>query len=88
MSVSVVPMGVRGDLIVEARTLAQQLALQHVPRAVARLAELMECDGRQAQVAAVACKALIDIASGDESAFEDVTKLSDEQLLARRSRES
>lgn len=46
---------------------ARLLAKQHVPRAVKRLAELMECTGRQAQVAAIACRAIIEVAEGSDA---------------------
>lgn len=46
---------------------ARALAKLHVPRAVARLVELMDCEGRQAHVAATACKAIIDIAEGSDA---------------------
>ena len=38
------------------------LAKRHTTRAIERLAELMECDGRQSQVAVMACKVMIEVA--------------------------
>lgn len=46
---------------------ARLLAKQHVPAAVQRLVELMKCTGRQAHVAASACKAIIEIAEGSDA---------------------
>lgn len=63
------------------------MAAGHAKRAVQRLAALMECKGRQSQVAVAACKAILATAAGTGGP-EDLAKLSDEQLMARLQKQS
>lgn len=69
-----------GDLGAEL-VAARDLALPHVARAVERLAEIMECDGRQTQSAVMAATAMIKLAHPD---MDDprVNKLVEEKFKA------
>lgn len=60
---------------------ARVLAKPHVARAVERLAEIMEYDGRQTQSAVMACTAIIKLANPD---MDDprVMKLVEEKFRA------
>jgi hypothetical protein len=61
------------------------LARRHSKRAVERLAELMECGGRQAMVGAMAATAMLKIAQVDEAAVEARIK---ELIAARKGKPS
>jgi hypothetical protein len=55
------------------------LARKLTGRAISRLGELMECDGRQAMVAVLACKAMLEIGY-PELNEERIRKLVEEKL--------
>lgn len=61
------------------------LLLSKAKRAARRLGELMECNGRQSLVALGACRIVLEEAMKPAgAAVEDLSQLSDDQLLARR----
>ncbi len=64
------------------------LVRSYSKRAVTRLAELMECEDRQSIVALGACRVILEMAMAADGDTEDLSKLSDEQLMARRARTS
>lgn len=66
---------------VELGPTAQELAAGHVPRAIERLAELMEMGGRNAGVARAACSELIKLACPDLTE-ETIARLVTEKLQA------
>ena len=74
------PLGERGQLVADLED-ARTLARPHVARAVARLAEIMEYDGRQTQSAVMAATTLIKLAHPD---MDDprVMKLVEEKFKA------
>ncbi len=57
-----------------------QLARLHTARAIQRLAELMELDGRQSQVAFLAARALVEIATPRSTDDEKIQKLVEEKF--------
>lgn len=80
------PIAPSPDLATQEEVVA--LAASYSKRAIRRLPELMECKGRQSQIAVSACRALIQIAHATDLSVEDLAKLTDEQIMARRARTS
>jgi len=67
--------GARAELLDESATDdVVLLARRHSRRAVERLAELMECGGRQAMVGAMAATAMLKIAQVEEASIEERIK--------------
>lgn len=75
------PNGRRGNRPAVLAPTAQEIAAGHVPRAIARLAELMELGGKNASVARAACSELIKLACPDLTE-ETVARMVTEKLQA------
>jgi len=84
--------GQGGDLVGQRDPLTPDevmlLARAHIPKAVQRLAELLDCGGRQAGVAVMAAKALYEIAYPENDKLRRAVEKEIQRLLdeARRKR--